>query len=104
MNYGLTDEDLKRMKAALKKVEEIDKAIIFGSRALGTFEKGSDVDIALKGKNLTSNIVSQLHYELEEESTLPYFFDIIDYGGIKEPELIEHIDRYGKIFYEAIKP
>ena len=79
-------------------------AILYGSCALGTFKKGSDIDIALKGKEITSTICSLIHFELEEETLLPYFFDITNYEIIKNQKLIEHIDRVGKILYTITPP
>lgn len=66
---------------------------------MGTYQRGSDIDIALKGRKLTSSICSHIHFELEEETLLPYFFDITDYQSIKNEKLKEHIDRVGKIIY-----
>ena len=43
--YGLLDRDIKYIIKALEQHDEIEKAIIFGSRAMGNYKKGSDVDI-----------------------------------------------------------
>ena len=97
MKYGFTDNEIKTLKSLLRNFSEIDSALIFGSRALETYEKGSDVDIALKG-NITSSTIASLKSEIDD-TTLPYFFDILDYENIKEPKLKEQIDRHGKVFY-----
>ena len=52
--------------------------VLFGSRAKGTALRGSDVDLALKGKLVTDRTVRRLANALEE-SALPYFFDIAIY-------------------------
>ena len=46
---GLLDRDIKYIRKALEKYDEIEKAVIFGSRAMGNYKKGSDVDIAIDG-------------------------------------------------------
>lgn len=97
--YGLTPEDLRVILAKLQAHPQIDEAVLFGSRASGTFKKGSDVDIALKGKNI-EQIVATVSGLLNEESPLPYFFDIIDYYQIDNDDLKNHIDRVGKIIYK----
>ena len=51
--YGLLDRDIKYIIKALEQHDEIEKAIIFGSRAMGNYKKGSDVDIAIIGENVT---------------------------------------------------
>lgn len=97
--FGLTPDDLKVIVDAIKAYPQIEEVYIFGSRALNTHKKGSDIDIALKGHKLES-IASELGGWLNEESSLPYFFDIVDYNAIDNPDLKDHIDRVGKIIYK----
>ena len=98
--FGLSKTDCQYIKDAMAHYPEIEQAIIFGSRAKGNYKPGSDIDIALKGKILTSDIVLQLSDELEEQLPLPYFFDLLIYHSITNSELHQHIDRVGKIIYE----
>ncbi len=97
--YGLAGHDIKTIIQVLASYPEVESAIIYGSRALGTFKKGSDIDLALKGDALTPDICSLIHFELEEETLLPYFFDITHYKTINNKALVEHIDRVGKVLY-----
>jgi len=97
--FGLSDEDLKQIIKTLKQFSEIKEAIIFGSRAIYKYKPGSDIDIALKG-----HIDSDLLYKLNsifEDSSLPYFFDIINYSSIENPDLKFHIDNYGKTLFKT---
>ena len=76
---------------------------MFGSRAKGTHDKGSDVDIAIKGRGINDDTVFQLSDELNEERPLPYFFDVLDYGALMEDEPIRaHIDRVGVVLFRAL--
>lgn len=100
MSNGLTDKDKKILIEKFKKIPEIEKVIFFGSRALGNHKKGSDIDICIKGKKITQDITSHLHYILEEETTLPYFFDVINYNTINNKDLITHIDTKGEVFFK----
>lgn len=97
--FGLLDRDIKYIIEAIKKYPEIEEAIVFGSRAIGNYKKGSDIDLALKGANVTRKTVRRLSDELNEEYPLPYFFDVIDYNSINKEELKEHIDSMGKKIY-----
>ena len=97
--FGLTDTSFQKLMQALETFPEIEKAIMFGSRAMGTEKKGSDVDLAIQGQSVTSETVTKLHTLLEENLPLPYFFDIVDYATIQTPELKRHIDEFGKTFY-----
>lgn len=54
--YGLLDRDIGYIRCALSKFNEIDKAVIFGSRAIGNYKKGSDIDLAIIGDKITDEI------------------------------------------------
>lgn len=100
MKFGLKEFELDYIINAIKKFDEIEKAVIFGSRAKGNYKPGSDVDIGIYGKNITFDTVSALHAMLEAKGPLPYFFDIVDYTHLSHMELKEHIDRVGKVIFE----
>lgn len=97
--FGLLERDLKYILEAANKYSEIEEVIIFGSRAMGNYKKGSDVDIALKGEYVNRKIVYKLSDDLNEEYPLPYFFDVVNYNDISNEELKRHIDDVGKTIY-----
>lgn len=99
MNFGLQCRDLAEITRILQKFPAIEEAIIFGSRAKGNFKTGSDVDLAIKGLDISHEVVSSLSYILNEESAMPYFFDIVHFETISEKELTEHIRRVGQCIY-----
>jgi len=96
MNTGLTQADIDRIAAAIKQFPEIDDAVVFGSRAKGSYKKASDVDLAIKGRAVTPEIIQRLNFLLNEELPLPYFFDVVHYESLENRQLVEHIDRVGK--------
>ncbi|HHX60200.1 MAG TPA: nucleotidyltransferase domain-containing protein [Epulopiscium sp.] len=93
--YGLLDRDLKFILEAIGKHAEIEEVIIFGSRAMGNYKKGSDIDLALKGEKVSGKVVRRLSDDLEEEYPLPYFFDIVSYNDIADEAFKNHIDTIG---------
>ncbi|MCD4831558.1 MAG: nucleotidyltransferase domain-containing protein [Anaerohalosphaeraceae bacterium] len=99
MNYGLEQNDIDSILRVLAEFEQIESAVIFGSRAKGNNKEASDVDIAVKGKEITDKTIIRLRASLED-LPLPYFFDVIDYDKIENRNLIEHIDRVGKAIYK----
>jgi len=99
MNFGLRQQDLDEIIHILQKFPVAEEAVIFGSRAKGTFKKGSDIDIAVKGKRINHAVVAALSFLLNEESATPYFFDIIHFDAISEKELLEHVERVGQSIY-----
>ena len=98
MKYGLTNKQLQEIIAILQRYPQISEALIFGSRAMGNYKDGSDVDIALKGQ-VSHSIAVTIQHELEEETYLPFFFDVVAYGAISNEKLTKHIDMYGQVFY-----
>ena len=97
--FGLLDRDMHYIEKALKECKEIDKAVVFGSRALGNYKIGSDVDIALIGKAITEETLNNLDDLLNEQYPLPYFFDLLHYEEINNEKLKKHIDTVGKELY-----
>ena len=101
--YGFSEKQLKEIIQIFSSYQEIDEAILFGSRAKGTHKEASDVDIAIKGKNITYSFAAKLKSHLEDDTNLPYFFDIIAYKTITSKELKEHIRIYGKTIISGSK-
>lgn len=101
MSYGLRDSDLDYIINTVKTMPSIKKAVIFGSRANSTHKNGSDVDLAIYGDEVSFDVVAKLHNMLEEESPMPYMFDVVDYTHLGDNVLKKQIDSNGKIIYEA---
>lgn len=99
MLYGLSEETIANINKVFDQFESIEKVILYGSRALETYKNGSDIDLTIIGNNLDHNILYQIQ-ELLEELFLPYKIDLSIYDHIENQELIEHINRVGKTFYE----
>ena len=86
MNYGLSTKQIDKIKSILKKYKEVEQVIIFGSRAINTFKKASNIDLAIKGKNITLQTVLNLKDDFEE-SYLPFLFDVVDYNVINNKKI-----------------
>lgn len=100
MIYGLDDEIIRQLKGIFARYENIERVVIYGSRAKGNYRKGSDIDLTLQGEGLTlGNSVYPVMDEIEE-LMLPYTFDISVYSQIDNEGLLDHIKRVGKVFYE----
>lgn len=97
-NTGLSENELRKITRVFQKFSNINTAILFGSRAMGTYHNGSDIDIALKGDDLKLNDILNVSIALDELS-LPYKLDLIAFNRIQEPKLIDHIKRVGLILF-----
>ncbi len=71
MMYGLKDEHINKMLSVFVNYSEIDKVILYGSRAKGDFRNGSDIDLSLVGDELNSDILSRLESDFDD-LLLPY--------------------------------
>jgi len=99
MSFGLSNKTLTYIIDNMKEFREIEGVKIYGSRALGNYKRGSDIDLALIGEDVNEQIVLELSKRLNQELPLPYHFDIIAYASIKNEALIEHIDQYGIMIF-----
>lgn len=99
MEFGLNDKTLELIRTVLSSFPEIDQAIIYGSRAKGSFKNGSDIDLTLLGNNLNQSILFQLMDKIDD-LMLPYSFDISIFEKVSSPEFRAHVKRVGKPFYE----
>ena len=75
MNHGLSAHTVERIVAVLAHYPEIDKAVLYGSRAKGNYRNGSDIDLTLFGNGLNFSLLTRLDNELDD-LLLPYKFDL----------------------------
>jgi predicted nucleotidyltransferase len=102
MIYGLSDAQRQEIIQFIAAYPEVEEAILFGSRALGTYKPASDVDIALKGPGVTASLAARLKFDIEEDTYLPYFFDFVAYPTITREALKAHIDGKGVCLYRKV--
>lgn len=101
MNFGISEKSYNLIQSAFCKFPEVEKVLIYGSRAMGNFKPGSDIDLAVSGENIRTETIMKLKTILEHELPVPYYFDITHYETISNSALKKHIDEFGKLFYQA---
>ncbi len=94
MNDGLKDSYRKAIIGVLSANPRVERVVLFGSRATGTFTSTSDIDLALFGGELTLNDQSDLSAKIEELS-IPQQVDLVLYNQIRNKKLIGHIQQHG---------
>ena len=97
--FGLSDKTLETVRAILATCPELEKALVYGSRAMGNYRTGSDIDITLIGAQLNMDMLFKL-VRLFDESNLPYMVDLSITANINNPILIDHIKRVGQVLYQ----
>ncbi len=99
MEFGLNKETINKINSVFVKHPEIDKVIIYGSRAKGNYRTGSDIDLSMFGNDLNYDLIIKVSSEIDDLDT-PYLFDISIFNLLNSPSLEEHIQRVGKTFYK----
>lgn len=97
--FGLSDSVLNQIRSVLRNHSEVEKCIIYGSRALGTHRPNSDIDLTLTGKNLNFSTLLKIENELDD-LLLPYLIDISIMSKMDNGNLINHINRAGMVLYK----
>ena len=95
----LTAAELALIRGVFHRHPEVAAVVLFGSRAKGTSQDRSDVDLAVEG-DLTPLQAEGIASELDD-LPLPYRFDVRCLARIDHHALREHIDRVGIRIYQA---
>jgi predicted nucleotidyltransferase len=102
MKFGLEQNIIDTLITVFEQNSKVDKALVFGSRAKGNYRPDSDIDIAIKGKDLTTDDIIAMSVAFEEKG-ISYKIDLINDHTIKEPDLKNHIKRVGIELYSRWK-
>ncbi|MBM4422184.1 MAG: nucleotidyltransferase domain-containing protein [Chloroflexi bacterium] len=97
--FGLKETTIQRICGVFAKYPQIEKAVIYGSRAKGNYKNGSDIDLTLHGGDLTLDILYKIMTEIDD-LLLPFTIDLSIFQDIRDPDVIEHIRRVGVAFYQ----
>lgn len=99
MRYGLSEQTITTVNHVFAMYPEVESVILYGSRAMGSYKNGSDIDLTVKGEKLNLSLLCAITNELDE-LLLPYTFDVSIFKQIDNKDLIEHIERVGITFYQ----
>ena len=99
LRFGLKETVVQKICSVLNHYPQVEKAILYGSRAKGNHKNGSDIDLTLHGTALTLNLIYKILDDLDD-LLLPYILDISIFQDIGDPDVIEHIQRVGVTFYD----
>ena len=98
----MTDGLKERHRAAVIDIiaanARVERAVLFGSRATGTFRPASDVDVALFGERLSMSDQFDLAAAIEE-LTIPQRVHLLLYATVDSIALREHIETEGIEWY-----
>jgi uncharacterized protein len=100
VKFGLSERNIRELMAIFSKYPDIRLVHVFGSRAKGNFNSGSDIDLAIMNSGLQPKTIMRVLSDCAD-SSLPFKVDLVNFHEITNPEFIDHIRRVGMEFYEA---
>jgi len=93
-------DEIIRIITAHKKPQRI---VLFGSRATGSFEEASDIDLAIFGEDWSSTDLNLVKARLEENISTPLKFDVLHFDVLTKENLKQEILNGGVVIYESEK-
>ena len=93
---GIRPEVIEEIRNLAQKYD-IEKVILFGSRARGDFRRASDIDIAVTGGDF-----ARFALDVDEETSTLLEYDIVNLDRDMQDELRESIEKEGRVLYEKI--
>lgn len=98
MPYGLKAEVVARINSVFAAEPDVERVILYGSRAMGNHRDGSDIDLTLVGERLSLEQLLKIENDLDD-LMLPYKIDLSVFHALDNPDLINHIRWVGTQFY-----
>lgn len=96
--YGLPSSAIKKIRSIFQNYPQINTVKLYGSRALGNYRAGSDIDLCIESESL--NLTDLLTIETKlDDLLLPWKMDLSLINNIDNPDLLAHIKEKGVIFY-----
>lgn len=100
MKYGLKETTTAKICEIFNRYPQVEKAVLYGSRAKGNYKTGSDIDLTLDGgADLTMDILFRIMDDIDD-LYMPYRFDLSILKDIRDQDVLDHIRRIGVVLYE----
>lgn len=97
MTYNVPDRIVREIQSFARK-HQLEKVILFGSRAKGTHTERSDIDIAVVGEDIDG-----FYWDVKEKAHTLLSFDIVELNANTSDDLKKEIERDGVILYEETR-
>ena len=93
---GISDVVLQQIRSFAQKYQ-IERIILFGSRARGDFHRTSDIDLAISGGDFANFSI-----DVDELTDTLLKYDFVNLDGAVQEELLESIQKEGVLIYEKV--
>lgn len=98
MTFGISPGQKLILNDIFSKYLRDGVVFIYGSRVKNTYTSTSDVDMVIKNSTLDRQQLADL-IDAIDESDFPYLCDLQLFEDINNPQLKDHIERLGEVFY-----
>jgi len=99
MKHGLSNSAVKKICGVFARYPQVEKVLLYGSRARGNYKNASDIDMTICHAGDTGKfLLSKIYFELDD-LLLPYMIDLSLLEDIEDPGLLEHIRCVGVPLY-----
>lgn len=96
--FGLAQRHYHDIVSVFRHYPDIEKVLIFGSRAKGTHKPYSDIDLAVVAPNMDDREFSRLWNELDALE-LVFKLDVLHWDKLGQQKLKDSIMTHGRYFY-----
>ena len=96
MKYNVPERVIRDITRIARK-NNVEKIILFGSRARGDHTERSDIDLAVSGGDF-----DRFALDVDEETSTLLEYDIVSLDRCMQAELRDSIEKEGKVIYEKI--
>jgi len=99
IDFGLKEDRLNKIKLVLARYPQVNRAVIFGSRARGDFKPNSDIDLAVYLDESEDKMPGGLLLEIDDAAGI-YKIDVIDMLRLNNEPLRQRIEEEGVDIYD----
>jgi proline iminopeptidase len=96
--FGLAERHYRAIVHVFRRYPNIERVLIFGSRAKGTDKPYSDIDLAVFAPSMDDREFSRLWNELDALE-LVFKLDVLHWDKLGQQKLKDSIMTHGKLFY-----
>lgn len=97
-SFGLPAEAVEKLRGVFQGWPQIQRVLLYGSRAKGSYRPGSDIDLTIEGEQLSLSQLLAIENQIDD-LLLPWMVDLSLKHHIDNPALLDHIQRVGVSFY-----
>ena len=95
-NTGINDQ-VQEERCHFAEKYQLDRVVLFGSRARGDYHRASDIDLAVWGGSIVRFAV-----DVDEKTSTLLKYDVVDMGRNISAKLWDSIQREGRVLYEKV--